>query len=94
METCESCNGSGIMEVEEDCAVCHGTGTESTDCSRCDGSGEVEDGDSIVECPVCFGSGNQERECAECLGDGCSFYEDACSDCNGAGEVEEEHNEN
>jgi RecJ-like exonuclease len=58
-----------VYEVEEktDCGRCSGTGTQKTECSACDGSGE---------CPDCSGSGQELNRCETCKGEA-KYWEDA-----------------
>jgi len=71
-ETCESCNGTGVM-----------SGTAAADiCQRCNGSGQER-----VTTKSAFGKMTQVRECSVCHGKGKPITE-PCSNCYGKGYAE------
>lgn len=65
-----------LMAPSKKCWNCRGSGTEDVDCSKCGGSGEVDNRSpfkgpgTTVECSKCRGSGKTEKRCYRCGGTG------------------------
>lgn len=82
--------------VSVECVVCHGTGSVTEDCARCDGEGEVEcqhcEGYNFTThrgsdpaCPNCGGSSRRESAVGRSLGGVAFLY--TCPKCHGSREV-------
>lgn len=91
-EPCTECGGSGTITQMESCPSCNGTGIiqvpYSETCPECDGSGVVPTGE-MTTCPECGGSGEVDgEECPECLGSGEIDVYDTCPHCGGSGMID------
>ncbi len=56
------------MTIEDfECKECNGTGSETPDCSKCDGNGWVDDSEDggYMVCPEC-----DDNNCPKCNGTG------------------------
>ena len=82
-EAAFGCKKQIVLNKQEDCEVCHGTGarpgTSPVTCTRCDGSGQVTTQTrtplgymrNVTTCPECHGSGKIIKEpCQNCRGTG------------------------
>jgi molecular chaperone DnaJ len=72
--SCPDCNGSGAR-----------TGTSATECSMCQGTGQVRRTAQSI-----FGQVTNVSACPRCHGEG-SVVEDPCPRCRGQGRVESRH---
>lgn len=62
------------LEMPSTCPVCMGAGgSGEKTCSKCGGSGRVQQGQMVMPCPSCSGAGKT--------------YTDVCSKCHGTGSV-------
>jgi molecular chaperone DnaJ len=62
------------LEVPSTCPACMGAGGSGEgSCSRCGGSGRIQQGQMVMPCPACGGSGRT--------------FKNICSRCHGTGEV-------
>lgn len=88
VESCEYCDGDGI--VESICDSCDEDGyitkEKEVECEYCEGTGEDENGDT---CWKCDGDGwyetEYEEECQDCSGSGYVYKE--CPECYGEGQI-------
>ena len=82
-EAAFGCKKQIVLNKQEDCEVCHGTGarpgTSPVTCTRCGGSGQVTTQTrtplgymrNVTTCPECHGSGKIIKEpCQNCRGTG------------------------
>lgn len=92
-KTCLSCNGDGVIYLNDyhSCPACKGTGRQK--CYSCYGSGKR---DNQYTCEDCWGSGksgrktssysyDQEVTCSSC--DGAGRFRQTCYTCSGTGEI-------
>ena len=73
------------LNIEEDCAKCHGTGakpgTQPETCSKCGGKGQV-----VFTQQSLFGVVRNVQACPDCHGTG-KIIKDRCPDCGGSGYI-------
>lgn len=80
LATCQVCNGTGRVEVDEPivrCAYCKGTGVyphnARVTCTVCNGKGSITVKGTTEECPKCRNTGQEIESglpCIECRGKG------------------------
>ena len=78
------CEKEIVIEKNESCSSCDGTGSkdkEFSNCLKCGGRGRV-----IIEHETSFGRLRQEAACDECEGDG-KVSKNKCKKCSGRGVV-------
>ena len=73
------------LNINEDCAKCHGTGakpgTQPETCSKCGGKGQV-----VFTQQSLFGVVRNVQACPDCHGTG-KIIKDRCPDCGGSGYI-------
>ncbi len=86
---CETCGGSGEIDVEADCPDCDGPAEVATiTCEECGGAGKIVEKIFSWDNPPCPNSGYACNGCADCqFGYAWVYNEEECTVCHGSGTV-------